>query len=57
MVRIHSILFGGKYDFIFLLSKSTAVGLFHESKIKLMTIRKEYYLGLWALSQLKSMYI
>ncbi len=37
MVRIHSILFGGKYDFIFLPTKSVAEGLFHELKIKLMT--------------------
>ncbi len=58
-VRIHRVLFDGKYDFIFLSTKSSAVGLFHEYNIKLMTCsaRKQYYVSIWAFSQFKSMYI
>ncbi len=37
MVRIHSVLFGGKYDITFLPTKSAAVGLICQSQIKLMT--------------------
>ncbi len=44
---------------IFLSTKFAAVGLFHQKQIKLMiwSTRKQYYLGLWAFSQLKSFYI
>ncbi len=44
---------------IFLPSKSTAVRLFYQYKIKLMiwSARKQYILGLWAFSQLKLVYI
>ncbi len=39
-----TVLFDGKYDFIFLLTKSVAVGLFHQCQIKLMTLsaRKQF---------------
>ncbi len=35
-LRIRTILFGDKYDFIFLLTKSAEVHLFHQYKIKLL---------------------
>ncbi len=36
MVRIQTILFGSKYDLIFFMTKSAAVCLFYQYKIKLM---------------------
>ncbi len=50
----------GRYDCgIFLTTKSAAVCLFLQHTIKLMirSARKQYHLGFWAFSQLKSVYI
>ncbi len=45
-LRIHTIVFGGKYDLIFLLTKSAAVHLFHQYKIKLIISVYEHFRNL-----------
>ncbi len=54
MVKIHSILFGGKYNLIFLQTKSTAVCLFHQSQIQLLTTLVSKTLSLSAQKHNKS---
>ncbi len=43
LLKIHTVLFGGEYDLIFLVTKYAAVNLFHQNKIELIifSVRKQ----------------